>query len=172
MVRRIPDILPHIEKQYARPDVLNAKIGGQWKSWSIAEFRDIAQSVSYGLMHLGLLPGDKVAIISANRPEWNFADFGIAQMGAISVPVYPTMGASETQFILNDASVKVAFVADAALYEKVHQLRASLPELTAIYTFDVVSGASSFADFVAMGKAHPMHRNWSATLLPLNPTTY
>jgi long-chain acyl-CoA synthetase len=155
MVRRIPDILPHIEKQYARPDVLNAKIGGQWKSWSIAEFRDIAQSVSYGLMHLGLLPGDKVAIISANRPEWNFADFGIAQMGAISVPVYPTMGASETQFILNDASVKVAFVADAALYEKVHQLRASLPELTAIYTFDVVSGASSFADFVAMGKAHP-----------------
>jgi long-chain acyl-CoA synthetase len=76
-VKRIIDILPHYKQKYNRPDVLVAKRQGQWIKTGIDEFIQIADELSYGLMHHGIKPDDKVAIISSNCPEWNFADFGI-----------------------------------------------------------------------------------------------
>ena len=86
----------------------------------------------------GIGPDDKVAIISSNCPEWNFADFAIAQIGAVSVPVYPTMSASDTQFILNDAGVKIAFVLDEELFDKIESIKSNCPEL---FTTKLSSGA-------------------------------
>ncbi len=152
---RIIDILPYICDKYHRNDVLNAKIGGKWQNWSIDDICDLADDISYGLMHLGIGPDDKVAIISSNRPEWILADFGIAQIGAVSVPVYPTMGASDTEFILNDAGVKIILLADIELNDKIQSIQSRIPSLTHIFSFNEISEVSHISELIKLGKDHP-----------------
>jgi long-chain acyl-CoA synthetase len=109
--------------------------------------------VSLGLLRLGLKRSDKVAIISMNRPEWLLADFGIAQIGATSVPMYPSITVEDYKYIFTDADVKAVFVADAKLYEKVREATAGLslsPEN--IFSFDKVDGARHFDELLALGK--------------------
>ena len=86
-VRRAFDILPHQIATAPKPDALSSKIDGQWVPISSQQLLDQANLVSLGLVSLGLKRGDKVAIISMNRPEWMMADFGISQIGATSVPM-------------------------------------------------------------------------------------
>jgi len=152
---RIIDILPYIRDKYHRNDVLNAKIGGKWQSWSIDDICDLADHISYGLMHLGIGPDDKVAIISPNRPEWILADFGIAQIGAISVPVYPTMGAADTEFILNDAGVKIVLLADAELNDKIQSIQSKIPSLSHVFSFNEIAGVSHISELIKLGKDNP-----------------
>lgn len=153
-MKRIIDILPHIRDQYHRNDVLNAKISGKWQSWSIDDLCQLADDISYGLMKLGIQPDDKVAIISPNRPEWIFSDFGIAQIGAVSVPVYPTMSSADTSFILKDAGVKIVLVADQELLDKIRSIESELPELKHVYTFQELAGAPHLSALIKLGKDH------------------
>jgi long-chain acyl-CoA synthetase len=152
---RIIDILPYIRDKYHRNDVLNAKIEGKWQSWSIDDICELSENISYGLMHLGIGPDDKVAIISPNRPEWILADFGIAQIGAVSVPVYPTMGSADTEFILNDAGVKIILLADAELKDKIESIRANVPSLTHVFTFNEIQNADHISKLIKLGKENP-----------------
>ena len=152
---RIIDILPYIRDKYHRNDVLNAKIGGKWQSWSIDDICDLTDHISYGLMNLGISPDDKVAIISPNRPEWILADFGIAQIGAVSVPVYPTMGASDTEFILNDAGVKIVLLADAELNDKIQSIHSKIPSLSHVFSFNEIAGVSHISELIKLGKDNP-----------------
>src|SRR5688572_33154408 len=84
------DILTYQQKKYPQPDCLASKIEGQWRKFSTQEVLDKANKVSLGLLKLGIKKGDKVAIVSMNRPEWVFVDLGIQQTGAVVVPMYPT----------------------------------------------------------------------------------
>ena len=152
---RIIDILPYIRDKYHRNDVLNAKIGGKWQSWSIDDICDLTDHISYGLMNLGISPDDKVAIISPNRPEWILADFGIAQIGAVSVPVYPTMGASDTEFIINDAGVKIVLLADAELNDKIQSIHSKIPSLSHVFSFNEIAGVSHISELIKLGKDNP-----------------
>lgn len=117
-------------------NALNAKVNGEWKPTSSFEFWVRASRVSYALWAMGLQKDDKVAIISNNRPEWNILDMGMLQAGIINVPLYTTLSAQETQFILNDCGAKLIFVSDAVLYEKVKSIRTQLPEVKAIISFE------------------------------------
>jgi long-chain acyl-CoA synthetase len=152
---RIIDILPYINEKYNRTDVLNAKTKGVWQSWSIGEICTIADELSCGLMNAGIGPDDKVAIVSPNRPEWVLADFGIAQLGAVSVPVYPTMSAADTEFILNDAGVKIVFVADRDLFDKINTIKGNTPSVQHIFTFDALSEARHWSELITDGKNNP-----------------
>ena len=166
---RIIDILPYIRDKYHRNDVLNAKIGGKWQSWSIDDICDLADHISYGLMHLGIGPDDKVAIISPNRPEWILADFGIAQIGAVSVPVYPTMGAADTEFILNDAGVKIVLLADAELNDKIQSIQSKIPSLSHVFSFNEIAGVSHISELIKLGKDNPqpeMLKEYKARIKP------
>ena len=166
---RIIDILPYIRDKYHRNDVLNAKIGGKWQSWSIDDICDLADHISYGLMHLGISPDDKVAIISPNRPEWILADFGIAQIGAVSVPVYPTMGAADTEFILNDAGVKIVLLADAELNDKIQSIQSKIPSLSHVFSFNEIAGVSHISELIKLGKDNPqpeMLKEYKARIKP------
>ncbi len=166
---RIIDILPYIRDKYHRNDVLNAKIGGKWQSWSIDDICDLADHISYGLMHLGIGPDDKVAIISPNRPEWILADFGIAQIGAISVPVYPTMGAADTEFILNDAGVKIVLLADAELNDKIQSIQSKIPSLSRVFSLNEIAGVSHISELIKLGKDNPqpeMLKEYKARIKP------
>jgi long-chain acyl-CoA synthetase len=94
---------------------------------------------------MGIAKDDKVAIISPNRPEWNFIDFGIQQLGAVSVPIYPTVTEEDFKFIFNDADVKVIFVENEELYHKAKNASKDLP-IKEIFTFLPVSGAKHWSE--------------------------
>ncbi|MEX1189267.1 MAG: long-chain fatty acid--CoA ligase [Bacteroidia bacterium] len=154
-MKRIIDILPHYKANYNREDVLVYKEAGQWHPIGIDDFIQTADELSYGLMAHGIAPDDKVAIISTNCPEWNFADFAIAQIGAISVPVYPTMSAKDTEFILKDAGVKIAFVLDEELLQKIDSIKANCPELERVYSFKKIAGKPHWSDIRMDGSKAP-----------------
>ena len=135
------------------PDMFAAKEGGSWKKYSTREAGDIINQVSSGLLDLGISPNDmsaekrdKVAIISKNRPEWLMIDLAVQKIGAVLVPVYPTINVNELQFILNDSQAKVIFVNDEELFLKVKSIQDFVPSLQHIFTFEYVPNAVHWKD--------------------------
>lgn len=125
---------------------------GEWKYYSTQEIIDAANKISHGLLKLGVQPGDKIAVaVYQNRPEWVMMDIGMSQIGAINVPVYPTISPSEYEYIFNDAEVKYAFVGIDDLYDKVNAAKPNVPTLKDIYTFDKRDGANHWEDMWAEG---------------------
>lgn len=147
---RLFDIIRYQNSNYPQPAALANKVNGKWREYSSSEVIQIMDQVSLGLMALGLKPGDKIANISPNRPEWNFIDLGVMQMGAVHVPIYPTITDADYKFILNHAEVKVLFVANSDLYSRIKLMEADLPLVQAIYTYDVVAGAKHWQEVVQM----------------------
>ena len=113
---------------------------------------DTINQLSRAMISYGIQKDDKVAIVSNNRPEWNFIDLGALQVGAVDVPLYPTISEADYKFILNDAEVKIAFVSDADLHQKLTNIKAEVPSLKDIYTFEKVPGAKHWTEFYELGK--------------------
>lgn len=146
-------MLNWMQAKYAdKTDILAGKEDGKWKMYSVSEYIDFCNWVSYALLSLGIKKGDKVAIISNNRPEWNFTDFGISQIGAISIPIYPTISSEEYAFILDHAEPKLIFISDKPLYDKIKPIADQTPAISDIYTFDAVPGAKHFTEIITIGK--------------------
>jgi long-chain acyl-CoA synthetase len=149
---RLFDLLKRYEEKFNKADALAAKENGQWVTYSTRQFIDSANNISYGLLSKGISKEDKVGIISNNRPEWNFADMGIMQAGAINVPIYPTISIDDLVFILNDAAVKILFVSNAEIFEKVNKIRTKVPTLMEVYSFNQIPGVSHWTELAELGK--------------------
>ena len=116
-----------------------------WTKYSTQQSWDYIKQVGKGLIHMGLQPGDKVAIISTtNRPEWNFIDQGCLNIGVIDVPVYPTISPAEYEYIFNNSEVKYVFLSDRMIYKKVAAVAENIPTLKKIFCFDEVEGVDSW----------------------------
>src|SRR5687768_11449243 len=109
-VKRLFDLIPHQLERHPLNVAFAGKENGTWINYSSHDFRKYTDLVSYGLLAKGIVKDDKIAIISNNRPEWNFTDLGILQIGAVDVPIYPTISEHDLKFILEDAAVKFIFV--------------------------------------------------------------
>jgi long-chain acyl-CoA synthetase len=149
---RLFDLLPRYARLYNKPDMLSFKIDGKWKSFSADEVVDDANLVSYALFEMGLKPGDKLSIISPNRPEWVMTNMGIMEAGCINVPVYPTISAGDLTYILNDAEIKYVFVNGRELYDKVNAVKPDVPGLIDIITFEEIPGITSWASLLEKGR--------------------
>lgn len=112
-----------------------------WEGVSTNTFLEKANLISKGLLGLGVQPGEKVALVSGNRIEWNIMDIGIQQIGAIGVPIYPNISTKDYQYIFADAGIKICVTGDVELYEKIKGINDKLPTLEKIYCFDKVQGA-------------------------------
>ena len=148
-------LFDYLETQNAeRPSqpFLSAKVstpnGKAWKAYTFKDTQEYANRMSQLLINLGIQKDDKVAIIAANRPEWNFVDLGCLQIGCVDVPMYPTISESDYEFIFDDASIKYAFVGDDTIYQKVLPLMGKVSSLKDIYTFDKIAGAKHFEDSI------------------------
>ncbi|AII51539.1 hypothetical protein N008_06030 [Hymenobacter sp. APR13] len=152
-IRRTFDLLPQLQQKYNKPDCFAYKLNGQYTPISTDTVIEKVNQVSLGLRSLGIGKDDKVAIISMNRPEWMFADFGIAQLGATSVPMYPSITVEDYKYIFTDAGVKAVFVSDQKLYDKVKEATEGL-DIPAqnVFTFDEVGGARHFNELLELGK--------------------
>jgi long-chain acyl-CoA synthetase len=154
-VTRIFDAIPELLRKGNVQDAFSAKENGVWIKYSTQQFSDYTNNLSCGLLNLGVQREDKIAIIANNRPEWNFTDFAIQQVGAISVPIYPTISASDLEFILNDAQVKYIFVSSEELYKHVKAIAAKISSVKEIYTYNKVNGAKHWMEIVDLGKQNP-----------------
>lgn len=135
------------------PNALVTKKDGKWIATSTEEFIDKANQISRGLLRLGVKPNDKIAIISStNRTEWNIMDIGLLQIGAQSVPIYPTISAKEYAYIFNHAETVLCFVSDEGILEKVNAVKADAPTIKGIYSFDEITGCDNWKKVLELGK--------------------
>jgi long-chain acyl-CoA synthetase len=149
-----------LEKHLAHPipDMLAGKESGQWKTFSTTEVKDLVDRLSAGLLNLGISCGDmtpqgrdKIAILCKNRPEWVILDLAVQQIGAILVPVYPTINVHELEFVMQDAQVKMAFVNDEDLFLKMHSIKDRVPTMKEIFTFEHVANARHWKEVLELG---------------------
>ena len=151
--KRLFDFAYYALRNHPRPDALNTKVKGEWHSLSTQEYIDKAESLARGLIELGVQPGDKIAIISTNnRTEWNICDQAILSVGAIDVPVYPTIMPEDYEFIFNDAEVKYCFLSDEDLFKKVDAIKDKVPSLKNIYSFEPIKGCDSWDNVIMSTK--------------------
>jgi long-chain acyl-CoA synthetase len=148
LIKRIIDILPYQIENYPRLDAICDKKNGEWQKYSSVKVQELVDNFSLGLLKMGFSPDDKFAIISNNRSEWNFVDLGILQIGGIDVPVYPTMSGDEYAYIFNDAKVKLVFVSDKDLYQKVRKVIPKTKSVQDVFTFDKVNGAKHWSEIL------------------------
>ena len=142
-IRRVFDLLAYQEAKYPRPDAIAGKRGNEWVKYSTRKCMEISDKVALGLLAADLQAGDKVAIISENRPEWNFVDFGIQKAGMVSVPMYPTITVEDFRYIFEHSESKLIFVSNQEIYQKAKAAAKLLPagSIKAIYTFENVENA-------------------------------
>jgi long-chain acyl-CoA synthetase len=120
---------------------------------STAEFVAKSEKLACGLIDMGLQPGERVGIISANnRSEWNLCDQAILSAGCIDVPMYPTISQADYEFILTDSGMRFCFVSDVELRDKIEALRPSIPTLEAVFTFSPTEGSVCLDEVVARAK--------------------
>ena len=150
--KRTFDLLDWSLENYDKEVAFAGKVNNEWVTYSSYEAKEIATNFSYGLLALGLKPGDKVALVSNNRPEWNFIDMGISQAGMIHLPVYPTISADEYDYILKDAEPKLIFISDKSLYTKIKPVIDKAESIEETYTINKVDGAKNWNEVVDLGK--------------------
>jgi long-chain acyl-CoA synthetase len=151
-VKRTFDLIQWTHEKYPRQDMYCGKQDNTWIKYSSEDALNNVNWVSYGLLSMGFKKGDKIATITGNKPEWNFADMGFAQIGVIHVPIYPTIGTEEYAFILNHSDVKAIIVGNKAIYGKVNPIADKLVGLTGIFSFDPIDGVRSFGEIIEKGK--------------------
>jgi long-chain acyl-CoA synthetase len=150
---RLFDILENQVKNKPLKRALNTKYNGVWESTSSEEFLEKSNQISRGLLQLGVKKGDKVAIISSNnRTEWCIVDIGVLQIGAIDVPIYPTITAEDYSYIINHSESKYCFVSDVVVYEKIKSIQNECPNLKEIYCFDTIKGCKHWSAVLELGK--------------------
>ncbi|HMT27765.1 MAG TPA: AMP-binding protein, partial [Bacteroidia bacterium] len=151
-VKRLFDLIPNQLEKFPLTVAFAGKEKGKWITYSSHEFKKNSDLISYGLLAKGIQRGDKIAIISNNRPEWNFTDLGILQTGAIDVPIYPTVSEHDLRFILNDADVKFIFVSSEEIYQKINKFSQELKDLKGIFTYNRVEGVPHWTELLEIGE--------------------
>ncbi len=133
-------------------DCLVTKYDGVWVKTSTQEYIDKSNAMSRALLRLGIERNDKIAIISSsNRTEWNIMDIGVLQIGAQTVPIYPTISAEDYEYILNHSGAVYCFVSDAVVFEKLKSVQRNIPLLKEVYSFDSIPNCKNWNELLALG---------------------
>ncbi len=145
---RLFDLISYQIFKYNKEVALARKENGNWITYSSKGLKEITENLSLALINAGITAGDKVAIISNNRPEWNFVDFALQQIGAVSVPMYPTITSEDFHYIFDHAEVKMIFAGDQEIFDKAKSVAGE----RMIYTFDKIEGAVYWMDLLESAK--------------------
>ncbi|MCU0400077.1 MAG: long-chain fatty acid--CoA ligase [Algoriphagus sp.] len=149
---RLFDLIPYQISKYNKEVAFARKDNGAWRTYSSTEVKKIIDNLSLAFLSQGINEGNKVAIISENRPEWNFIDLALQQIGAISVPMYPTITSEDYAYIFNHAEVKMIFVGDQTILEKASQVA----EDRKIYSFDHLEGVEHWSSLEQKGESQDL----------------
>jgi len=143
--------------RHAKPDALNQKQDGNWVHISGDDFIQRVRHVALGLVELGIRSGDRVALLSENRPEWSITDLAILSIGAINVPIYTTQAVDQVRFILEDCGARAIFVSGRRVFKHARKGLENIASLEKIVFFDEKAAENSdsltLASIEAMGAA-------------------
>ncbi len=144
---------PYIQlKEHNLSKALNTKVNGKWVATSTEELIQKTNAISRALLRLGVKPNDKIAVISTtNRTEWTIMDFGVLQIGAQNVPIYPTITAKDYAYIFNHAETTYCFVSDEEVYLKAKEALKDSPTIKEIFSFDEIPGCKNWNELLALG---------------------
>jgi long-chain acyl-CoA synthetase len=163
-----------MDRYAARPVAMRAKRGGVWVDYSYREYLETVRALSAGLRELGVRAGDRVAILSENRPEWAFTDYACLTIGCADVPIYPTLPPGQIAYILRDSGAVAIVVSSKAQLDKVLEIRdqvsATLRHVIAMDEDATGPGVLSFRDLVARGRAaQDKYPRWREDALTARP---
>ena len=144
---------------------------GRWAELSYRDVADQVQDLSVALLELGVRPGDRVAILSENRPEWAIADYACLAACCTNVPIYPTLPPRQIEYILHDSGAVAILVSTDTLLEKVQSVRDRLPALRHVIAFDGGgAGVTPYAEVLALGRAsRERYPDWRDQALRAGP---
>jgi long-chain acyl-CoA synthetase len=150
------EMFERTRRLHKKADLLNYKKDGAWRSISSEEAIERARTLALGLYRLGVRPGDRVALLAENRPEWTLTDAGSIYLGAIDVPIYPTLAPQQVAYILRDSGARVLFIENREKFERVKEAIQDCPALEQVVFFDEAgakeAGALAFAEVLARGR--------------------
>ena len=162
-----------MDRSASRPVAMRIKRGGTWTDLSFADLLSQVHAFSIGLHELGVNAGDRLAILSENRPEWAITDFACLAARCADVPVYPTLPAHQIEYILRDSGAVAVCCSSAAQLGKILEIRGNLPGLKHIVVFDAetaTGGALTFESVLAKGRAAlSKYPSWRADALTVKP---
>ena len=151
--KRLFDIPKYQKEKYNLSLALITKYNGNWQAISTEQLIKDANSLSKALLDFGMQPNDKIAIITnRSRTEWNVTDYAILQIGAINVPIYDSTSSYDIKYIFNHAEVKMCFVANQKLFNKIKAIQPGIPTLKRIISFDEITETDSYKDAVNLGE--------------------
>lgn len=136
--RTVPELFLQAVERHDNPAFMRYKAGGEFVSIPAREFRKEVELAAFGLIELGVQPGDRVALLSENRPGWAFADLATLSVGAWSVPIYTSLMPDEIEYILNDCGAVVCFVSTAEQLAKIDAVRTRCPALEHVIMLDPI----------------------------------
>ncbi|MBC9813242.1 long-chain fatty acid--CoA ligase [Crocinitomicaceae bacterium CZZ-1] len=147
---RLFDLAYNQLNKFPNPNMFVTKANGKWEGVSTSDFLKLAMETSRGLIALGVNPGDRIAVVSSNRVEWNTMDIAIQQIGAIMVPIYPNISEADYKYIFNNAGVRFCVVGNEELFQKISNIKDSITTLQKTYTFDLVNNAHHWLEIAAL----------------------
>lgn len=152
-VKRIFDIPYYSKAHFEKDDFVCDKRNGKWEKISTDEYIRITNQLSRALLKYGIKKGDRIALItSTNRVEWCFFDQAALQIGAVTVPIYPSISSEDCVYNLENSGSKICIVSDEKLFDKINTIKSQLPELEDIFTFDDVKDATNWKELLESGK--------------------
>jgi len=151
-VKRIFDIVDVLLKQYNKEDALAVKRNGVWVKFSTEKYCETVDFISYGLLAMGFKKGDKIASVSNNRPEWNFIDMGMSQIGVVHVPIYPNVGKDVYKHIFRHSESKILILATEEFYTRIKPFATEIQGIQKIFTVDVVEGVANLNEIIELGR--------------------
>src|SRR3954467_7123464 len=146
--RTIADMMAAAAERYRDRAMVRYKADGEWRDVSYGEAGEIVSEIGRGLLHLGVRPGDRVALLCRTRPEWTFVDFGITSTGATVVPIYPTNSPEECAWVAGNSEARAIVCEDAEQVAKILAVRDQLPALETIIVMDPLEPGALGADEV------------------------
>ena len=163
--KSLPDMLRTNANRYKDKAAMLIKRGDTWHEITYAGFGDKVRLVAQGLASLGISKGDKVALLSENRPEWGMSDFGIQSTGALVVPIYPTLISKQIEYMLQNSGAKLVIVSNSEQADKVIPLAENLTDLTKVVVMDdnksSIEKAITFDELLEKGKIYgASNENW------------
>jgi long-chain acyl-CoA synthetase len=171
-VTRLFDLLEVYKEEFSSlPDALNCRKDGAWISYSAQDYINYSNEISLGLLAMGIEPGVKVATIMLNCPEWNFFDMGLLQVGAVQIPIYPTISEENYRYILNDAGVEYLVISNQEIFQRVKPVVNDIPSIKEIYTIEPVAGVKSWHEILEAGKKYPHPENLEKIKEKIQPDT-
>ena len=153
---RLFDFISHQRDHHPLEKSFSTKYNGKWESISSEIFCEQAEAISNALIELGIEAQDKIAMISSNnRTEWSLVDIGLLTVGAVNVPIYPTISAQDYEYILNHSESQYCFVSDKEVYDKVMAVKKNIKSLKKVYSFDQINGCAHWSELLDIGKDKP-----------------